>query len=268
MAVFSPEAQLHEFLERISWVPMLVGLVAIFLVIGEVAYRVALPKRHRTDDHGKNLTTLILGSLLTLLALLLAFSFAIAEERFRARKELVVEEANAILATYLRASMLPTDRVEPTKYLLRKYVDVRLSVDHPRELRSALVESEALQQSLWAQAVASGRGEPESHVIALFIESLGHMIDVHESRLTYAVYYRLPVPLLLAVFLVSVLSMTVLGYSEGLAGSRSPWPTVAFVGSVAVVLMLIIELDRPWQQLFAVSHGSLVDVREAMSRPW
>lgn len=240
-------------------------LLAVFLNVAEITYRMGVRQRERSTEHKKSHAGLILGSLLALLGLLLAFTFSIAESRYQTRKQLVLDQANAIATTYLRADMLPDGRIEPTKDLLRDYVDLQLHVHTSPELRAALHAAGPLQQSLWAEAVASAKEDSVSRYIPLFVQSLNEVIDLHESRLTYAVHYRLPVPILWALFAVSLFAMAVLGYVSGLGGTRSFWPTLAIVAAIAAVLVLVVELDRPWQRLFEVSQASMADVRADMS---
>lgn len=247
-----------------SWL-LFALLLAIFLSVAEITYRIGLRRQEEATEHKKSHAGLILGSLLALLGLLLAFTFSIAEDRYQTRKQLVLDQANAIATTYLRADMLPAARVEPTKDLLRTYVDLHLEAQTVPALRSALSAARPLQESLWSEAVASGKEDPASRYIPLFVQSLNEVIDLHESRLTYAVHYRLPVPILWALFVVSLFTMAVLGYVSGMGGTRSFWPTMAIVAAIAAVLVLVVELDRPWQRLFKVSQSSFADVRGEMT---
>jgi len=63
---------------------------------------------------------------LGLLAFLLAFTFGIGASRFEMRRQILIDEANAIGTTYLRAAMLPTPQREDARRLLKEYVDVRI----------------------------------------------------------------------------------------------------------------------------------------------
>src|SRR6185369_12534948 len=84
----------------------------------------------------------IQGAVLGLLGLLLAFTFSMAAERYNARRALVLNEANSVGTTYLRASLLPDAHQAPVRDLLQRYVDVRLKyqplMDDPARLAEGL----------------------------------------------------------------------------------------------------------------------------------
>ena len=114
-----------DSLDRInSWVVFLALLIAL-LVAAQVGFVIGSRGRGREDDGGSEATT-IQAAVLGLLALLLGFSFSMAMYRYDMRKGLVVDEANAIGTTYLRARMLPKDQSLEVRKLLRQYVGNRL----------------------------------------------------------------------------------------------------------------------------------------------
>jgi hypothetical protein len=63
-----------------------------------------------------------------------------------------------------------------------------------------------------------------------------------------------------------MLAMGVLGYNAGLVRSRALAPTMAMILSIAVVEVLIIDLDRPWGGLITVNQHAMSDVQEMMSK--
>ncbi|MEF8768895.1 hypothetical protein [Candidatus Accumulibacter contiguus] len=68
----------------------------------------------------------VLAAMLGLLALLLAFTFSAALQRYENRSQTVVAEANAIGTTYLRAQLLPKGMPDEVQALLRQYLGVRV----------------------------------------------------------------------------------------------------------------------------------------------
>jgi hypothetical protein len=110
----------------------------------------------------------IIAAILGLLAFLLAFTFGMAASRFDTRRELVLDEANAIGTTYLRAALLPEPHRTEIRSLLRDYVDLRLQAAQPEMTVPALAGSEELQGRLWAQAVIVGEKNP-TPITGLFI---------------------------------------------------------------------------------------------------
>lgn len=252
------------FAARVSWWMLLI-IAGCLLLASELGYR--LGRRHREDsiEAKKSQTSTLVVALLGLLALLMAFSFSIVESRFGARKALVLEEANAIGTTYLRAQMLPAPHGERIQGLLQRYVNLRIAPRTPAEVQRAIEQSEALHRELWAEATAVAIASPRSEIASIFIQSLNQMIDLHESRVTVGLYQRLPMPILATVVLVSILAIGVLGFSSGLARWRSLLPTVALMVSIFSVLLLIVELDRPMGGLFHIHQNAMEDLEETLS---
>lgn len=260
----------YEILDAIPWWVLLVGIAALLLGTAEGAYRLGRRPGRAAEaaSERKSHAGIVVAALLALLGLLLAFSFSIVETRFLARKKLVLDEANAIGTAYLRADMLPSPHHERVQEVLRDYVNLRLSIDNPADAQSALEESEQLHHDMWLRADDVAEEHPHSPIVAIFVESLNRLIDLHEERVTIAWRNRLPSPILMTLLLVSVLSMAVLGYSSGLGGTRAVLPTVALILAASAVVVLIVELDRPWAHLFAVDKQALEDVRETMSKEY
>ena len=164
----------------------------------------------------------MVGASLGLLALLLAFTFGLAASRFETRRQVFLDEVNAIGTAYLRAALLAeTDRTDARR-LLREYVDVRLEGVRSGKVKEAIRRSEELQASLWAKAVALGQKSPTSIVIGLFIQSINEVIDLHTKRVAAGLRSRIPNIIWLVLYTITVLAMAEVGYHSGLAGKRRP----------------------------------------------
>lgn len=209
----------------------------------------------------------MVGVVLTLSAFILAFTFGVAAERFNDRRVLVIEEANAIATTYLRSDFLPDQNRLEVQNLLRKYLGSRLELAHSLKRRpdhslvtSSVAESEKIQDLVWAQIRQVARNQLDSDVIALFIESLNDTIELQSKRVAAGMYARLPKLVWIVLYLLIVLSMFGLGYQFGVAGKRN-WPvTFAAVLSLAVVILLIADLDRPLEGFLQTSNKPLYDL--------
>src|SRR6187399_1003979 len=124
-------------------------VIVLVLAAIEGGYRLGLYRHSRAGDEKEAPVGAMVGATLGLLAFMLAFTFGMAASRFDSRKQLVLEEANAIGTTYLRAAMLPDQRDE-IRALLRSYVDARLSAFQPGQAGEAILESEDIQGKLWS----------------------------------------------------------------------------------------------------------------------
>jgi hypothetical protein len=109
------------------------NLLLIFLVstgalllFTELGFLLGRKAGRTTSDRARSQIGAIQAAILGLLALLLGFTFAMAMSRFDIRKQLVLDEANAIGTTYLRTQLLPEPQRQELAELLRRYVRVRL----------------------------------------------------------------------------------------------------------------------------------------------
>jgi hypothetical protein len=73
-------------------------------------------------------TGVVEAAMFALLGLLIAFTFATAYSRFNTRRDLVVQEANAIGTAYLRLDLLPAEAQSDLREKFRAYVDSRLTI--------------------------------------------------------------------------------------------------------------------------------------------
>lgn len=248
------------------WGALLATVVLVLLAI-EGGFRLGWHRRRCAEQEDKPPIGEIVAATLGLLAFLLAFTFGVAASRFDTRRSLLVDEANAIGTTYLRAAMLPEPYPEQIRSLLRDYVELRLKATEPTQLVPSIAGAEELQTRLWSLAVAVGREEPRSIVVGLFIESLNDVIDLHTKRLCLGLRNRIPSSIWAALYLVTVIGMFVMGYHGGLSGSCRSLAMLALVVAFSAVMTLIVDLDRPKQGVFRVSQQAMIDLQRSMTPP-
>jgi hypothetical protein len=205
----------------------------------------------------------LVGAMLGLLAFMLAFTFGLASTRFDARKQLVLEEPNAIGTTYLRAGLLPQSQGLEVRRLLREYVDVRLSIS-TENVDETLAHSAKIQALLWAQAKSLVNEDMDSEIRSLFISSLNEVIDLHQSRKTVGLQYRIPGIVWLTMYLLSALSMLAVGYQVGMVGLRRLRGTPVLAVAFALVIAMVADIDRPGEGLMRVSQQPIADVQYMM----
>src|SRR5688572_16069768 len=134
--------RMSELLFGLSWWMPFAALVAILSIIAEIGFRLARAgQRESSTKRGTEQVSVVMGAILALLGLLLAFTFGMVEARFSARRALVLDEANAIGTTYLRATLLPEPQGANVRALLREYVDVRLTANGPHAIDKAIQRS-------------------------------------------------------------------------------------------------------------------------------
>jgi hypothetical protein len=249
----------------LTWWQLLVIALGL-LALGELGF--LLGRRHQGENVGekKSQASVHVAALLGLLGLMLAFCFGIVESRYAERKALVLEEANSIGTTYLRAQMLPSPQAERIQVLLREYVDLRLGHRTPGELEQAIRVSGELQTRIWSEAKEVAAAHPQSMIVAIFIQSLNETFDLQESRITVALHQRLPLSILAMLYTIAALAIGVLGFGAGLGRTRSVLPTTALVLAITAVATLIVSLDSPGSHMFRVNQSAMQDLQQAMSR--
>src|SRR5262252_6336451 len=116
----------ESFLDQSSVWALYAATVVLLFLANEAGYRGGRWRRERMPEGEKASSTAIQGSTLGLLAFMLAFTFGMSVSRFDTRKQLVLDEASAILRAYQRAQLLPEPFRADSSRLLREYVDLRL----------------------------------------------------------------------------------------------------------------------------------------------
>jgi hypothetical protein len=247
------------------WGLFIVILLVVLLSV-ECGYRVGKYRRDHREQEKETPIGTIVGATLGLLAFILAFTFGLAAARFDSRRQVLLDEANAIGTTYLRAGMLPDQR-EEIRTLLRNYVNTRLEAVRSGNISEGVRESENIQSQLWRHAVAVGEKNPNSIVVGLFVQSLNEVIDLHAKRVQAGLRSRIPGAIWVGLFAVAALSLATMGYHAGMVGTRRSLAVLAVALAFSVVIELIADLDRPQEGVLKVSQQALLDLQRSMTAP-
>jgi len=208
---------------------------------------VGLRLRHASpsmDEEHQSLIETARDGLTVLVSFLLGFSLLMAQPHYEQRKQLVIDEANAIATVDQRAQMLPEPFRGKILQSLREYVDARIEFANDELDEHALLESIAhakhLQNEMWQQSVTLVQQNPNV-VTPIFAQALGALADMSEQRRA-AEEKRIPGAIWLVLILISVLACFTFGYSmkRRLLLTMSVLPL-----TVAIVLSLVSELDSP-----------------------
>jgi hypothetical protein len=248
------------------WALFLATVAGVLLAI-EAGYRLGRYRCLRLEHEKESPVGAAVAAALGLVGFMLAFTFSIAGSRFDARRQAVVDEANAIGTTYLRAGILPDDCGKVIRPLLREYVDVRLDAIRTGEIEAGLRRSEQLHLRLWAETEGIAKKYPQSIQVGLFVQSLNETIDLHTTRVVAGLYSRIPLIVWIALYLLTALSMLGVGYHAGLASKIRSAAFVMLAVTFAAVIALVADLDRPREGMLRVSQQALVDLRATMNEP-
>lgn len=246
---------------------IVLGLFAFMLLAMEIGFRSG---RRRQASVAEAITQAnsVLVSMLGLLALLLAFTFSAALQRYEDRSRTVVAEANAIGTTYLRAHLLPGGMQNEVQALLRQYLDIRIQegrVDatEPALHESLLHQAKLMEAQLWSRAVRAAELDTSVVASGLFIQSLNELIDTSATR-DAALNRQVPEVVLLLMLATIVLTTGTLGYASGIAGHRVTLAAFVLLVLIALVVYLIIDLDRPRRGAIQVSHESMLSLQQTI----
>ncbi|HEY4011593.1 MAG TPA: hypothetical protein VGM11_15670 [Acidobacteriaceae bacterium] len=217
-------------------------------------------------DQEADLLKTVEGASLTLLALLLGFTFSMAVSRYELRKDLIISEANAIGTTWLRTAILPEPTRTEEQQLLRQYVPARIeflaSGNAADRMQASLVASNALEARLWAIA-SSYAADHRDALSALFLTTLNQAIDLSESR-TAAFENRIPVMAWVMLLLLGFAAMAVVGVR---VNSRSTGLRIALPLVIALVMAMTLDLDSPRYGVIRATQPSMERVAELVAGP-
>ncbi len=247
------------------WVFFLVVLVVAFLAT-EIGHRLgAWRLKTRGSEPQASLGTIV-ASVLGLLAFMLGFTFNVALSRFDERRTAILDDANAIGTTYLRADFFNEPQRSQVKRLLRQYVQVRVKGIIPEQLDEISSQSQALQTQLWSLAGTLAKEKPNP-ISGLFVSSLNDTIDMDSRRINIGIYARVPESVWIVLFAVSALSMIGVGYYCGQTGSRSWAEILLLVSTFALVTLLVADLDRPHEGFIRASQQPMESLQKQIGAP-
>ena len=257
---------LDQFLTRIfsSWLVFAV-LALTLLALAEFGWRVGLA-RSRAKPAKKKDGGSVPTAVLTLLGLLLGFSFAMAVSRHDTRRELVVQEANSIITTARRARLLPEPQAANVSRLLREYVALRIEVHRETQFSQRFADlrksSADLHERLWNEAVAAAAKQP-TPITASFIASLNETIDFEGTRIG-AKRNHVPGAVWLLLLCVAGCGLWLTGWEAGIARGHPFLARFLFPILIAVVIALITDIDTPRGGLITLDDRPLLELNDSL----
>lgn len=209
------------------------------------------------------------GALLGVVGLILAFGLSLAVGRYEGRRTAVVDEANAIGTTYLRAQLIAEPARTRSLALLREYADlaIRLAQDVPSssDMRRTAAEEGVVQRRLWRLAGEALDADPVASAPRLYVDSLNTMIDMQTVRIS-GLNNRVPGAVLALEVIGAAIALGLLGLFLSVLG-RGLLPIVFAAALVSMLLLVTFDLDRPVRGLITVPATPLESLRASMELP-
>jgi hypothetical protein len=238
-----------------------VGTTAAGLIVGRT-----LRHHHETlrEPFG-----VLQAALLGFMGLIMAFGLSLAVGRYEARRTALVDEANAIGTTYLRAQTLHEPERSASLALLKRYAAVELDLAHTvpqsRSERRAVAAGDDLQRQLWAIAGRSLNAAPVASAQRLYIESLNATIDAQGVRVA-ALNNRVPTTVLLLEVAGAAVALGLLAVYLAILG-RGVIPVLVAAALVTSILLVTFDLDRPTRGLIRDPNAPMTQLLVSMQLP-
>ena len=253
------------------------GLIGIFfvsiLLLGmflfmELGFKMGKARSETTASSFKSHVKAIQASMLSILALLLGFTFSFALQNHDARIQAVTAEANALGTAYLRTELLPKNLQKAVQASLLQHLEARIaqSESSPTDIvtleqlkqKRALIESQ-----LWSYATQAAEIDKNTVATGYFIKSLNESLDAATTTKT-RIYRKVPEIIYILLFISLVLVAAILGYSTGLDGRRITFASSSLVVLTALVVLVIVDLDAPGRGTIRVNYDNLTQLQQSI----
>jgi anti-sigma-K factor RskA len=221
-------------------------------------------RRRGLDDETREEFAVIVAANLTLLGLIIGFSFAMAVSRYDQRKNYEEAEANAIATEYARADLLPLSDAVRIRVLLKDYLDQRLLFYQTRdENRRPQIDAGTaqLQAQLWSAVQVPAAAKP-TPVIALAVSGMNDVLN--SQGYTQAAWWnRIPPAAWGLMAAIAICCNLILGYGARRSAAKSTLPLVVPL-IVSISFFLIADIDSPRGGTIRVRPQNLMSLSESL----
>jgi hypothetical protein len=256
---------LTKWLSSLSLTGLTLFMLATMLLAAFAGHSVHrwVRRRAQADKEDHNQESYLVGSMLGFLALLMAFSFSMALDRYEERRHLVIQEANAIGTAYLRAQLLDEPHRGRLSGLLIAYTDNRIALGtgNHRNLDRQLAINDKLLTDIWA-AVTAARDSANLHgITTAVLITFNEVIDLDTER-KVARQVRVPTPVLLLLYWFLILTAAVVGYV--LDERRARLGAFVLFVLLSMYVSIIADLNRPGSGNIRESQDPMLMLRQSM----
>lgn len=258
-------AMKHALISSAFATLLFIGMILLL----ELGRQLGRRRQARDEERARAGLGAVEGAVFALLGLLIAFTFSGAAQRFDTRRQMIVEESNAIGTAWLRLDLLPAAPRAELKDLLRRYLDARLEVyqhiPNWPAVQLAQAGASALQGRIWdgARIACQESGSP---LTAQLIPALNDMFDIASARMAAAQMHP-PIIVFVLLGLLALMSSLLAGYAMAGARSRSWIHIVGFALIMATTVFVILDLEFPRVGFIRVNAMDrvLIELRESMN---
>lgn len=246
-----------------SWI-LFILIILVGMLIAEAGALVAEKRLQKGVKEPEAPISSALGAIMALLGFMLGFTFSITSDRFAERRALIIQHANAIGTSYLRTSMIPDKQKTEVKKLYREYVDILLQIKTVSHAQNSLSKIDDIHLLLWNQTASLAKEDMDSELRSLFTSSVNEVIDIASERATISLLVRIPPILWLSLLVLFTMGMFVMGYQTGTFNILSIYSMPLLTAAIAIVIVLIAEMDSSEKKGFRITQKPMENVREMM----
>jgi hypothetical protein len=211
--------------------------------------------RPLSKDQREDFDTIQTASL-TLLAVIIGFSFSMAVTRYDQRKNYEEAEANAIGTEYLRADLLQAEDAARVRDLLKQYLDLRIAfyeTGDRSKIKQIEADTAALQAKLWSVVLRAAHAQPTA-VTALAVSGMNDVLN--SQGYTQAAWWnRLPVAACALMVIIALACNGLIGYGERKGGVLT---LAALPIIISISFLLIADIDSPRGGMIRVHPHNLI----------
>ncbi|MBE7212787.1 MAG: hypothetical protein INR65_17375 [Gluconacetobacter diazotrophicus] len=242
--------------------PVITLALIVALLLSTELGRMVARRWRREDKEAGGLATGMLG----IFALLIAFTYSLSLARYDKRRTEVLEEANAIGTTANYALMLPDAHRRAVMPLLKEYTEQRIALGAPYDgsgFGRQVAAGNAVLTRLWGEATAVTAEAPQSLPAYRFVAALNEQTNIAEARIT-ALRNHVPFVVLTALVGIAMVSLGFAAWSAMLGGHARYVGLSITAVTMALLIALTIDLDRPNRGSVEISKQPLRDALAAI----
>ena len=246
---------------------ILLGCTVVVMELGFKLGRWCNLTRHaQVTPHWDSMQAAVLG----LLALLLGFTFSMSVQRYDLRKAEILEEVTLISDAYDLADFLPPAQQAEFRSNLKAFLDARIGFyeqgSQTDQLSAIQNKTSQAQSALWQQVVAALHDQPTSIGLGQLAAKVNDLSDVSE-RSRALLDNHVPEAVLYMLFGVSLIGIGFVAVGYGMANERRHYSTALFAFVLTLVLLIILDIDRPHRGLVQISDSIMLRQQHMFETP-
>ena len=252
---------------------MNIAVVALSVFVGllvclEIGYRVGARRVQTTPNAHEGFGALE-AAVFGIFGLLLSLSFFGSASRLDARRQLIIQEANAIGAAYNRIDLLPQEEQPGLRRLFRDYLDLRVQISQTPEdeiLEHQLRNSARSQREIWSRATIASNKDPSGGA-RLLLPAINEMVSVANAK---TITVQTHTPELVLAFLIGATLLSGLVAGFGMARGARNWLSIfVYAALVASTLYVMMDMEYPRRGFIRIGAADLamIKLRDSIRYP-